>query len=236
MLLDFIGGTVLTGVTVVSVNAVISTLDVSRTAKLVLATLIGLWIGLQVSLATVGAFSSQFAATFPVVGIVLAAPLIAVAIAAAVSPSARGAMLGLPMPLLIGLHASRVVGVFFLLLAADGRLGGPFPQSAGWGDILTGAAALPLAFMAARGTGLSAVRAWNIFGTADLIAAIGLGVLSANGFALQAIVAGAGSDAVQHLPWSLIPTVLVPFYLIVHGIVFAQLRRELTRLAPALGV
>jgi len=29
---------------------------------------------------------------------------------------------------------------------------------------------------------------------------------------------------VQLLPWSLIPTVLVPFYLITHGIVFAQLR------------
>jgi hypothetical protein len=29
---------------------------------------------------------------------------------------------------------------------------------------------------------------------------------------------------VQLLPWALIPTVLVPFYLISHGIVFAQLR------------
>jgi hypothetical protein len=30
---------------------------------------------------------------------------------------------------------------------------------------------------------------------------------------------------VQGLPWSFIPTVLVPFYLIVHGILFVQLRR-----------
>ena len=29
--------------------------------------------------------------------------------------------------------------------------------------------------------------------------------------------------AVQLLPWSLIPTVLVPFYLITHGIIFSQL-------------
>jgi len=28
---------------------------------------------------------------------------------------------------------------------------------------------------------------------------------------------------VQVLPWSLIPTVLVPMYLIVHGIIFAKL-------------
>ena len=108
-----------------------------------------------------------------------------------------------------------------------------FPQSAGWGDIVTGAAALPLAFLAARGISRQAVHAWNFFGTADLVAAVTLGVLSANGSTFQMIEAGAGSDAVANLPWSLIPTVLVPFYLITHGIIFAQLRRERTRLAPA---
>jgi len=34
---------------------------------------------------------------------------------------------------------------------------------------------------------------------------------------------------VYSLPWSLIPTVLVPFFLIVHGIVFAQLRAGVTK-------
>jgi hypothetical protein len=55
-------------------------------------------------------------------------------------------------------------------------------------------------------------------------AAVTLGTLSANGSPLQLIHAGVGSAAVQHLPWSLIPTVLVPAYLILHGIIFAQLR------------
>jgi hypothetical protein len=41
---------------------------------------------------------------------------------------------GFPPPLLIGLNAGRVFGVFFLLLAATGRMGGPFPFSAGWGE------------------------------------------------------------------------------------------------------
>ena len=68
------------------------------------------------------------------------------------------------------------------------------------------------------------VALWNVFGTLDLIAAVTLGVISANGSPLQLIHAGAGSAAVQLLPWALIPTVLVPFYLISHGIVFAQLR------------
>ena len=29
----------------------------------------------------------------------------------------------------------------------------------------------------------------------------------------------------QNLPWSFIPTVLVPFYLIIHATIWAQLRR-----------
>ena len=77
------------------------------------------------------------------------------------------------------------------------------------------------------------IALWNAFGTLDLIAAVALGVVSANGSPLQLIHAGAGSAAVLLLPWSLIPTVLVPFYLITHGIVFAQLRAR--RIGAALG-
>jgi hypothetical protein len=34
-----------------------------------------------------------------------------------------------------------------------------------------------------------------------------------------------GSAAVVMLPWSTIPSLLVPFYLITHGIIFAKLAR-----------
>ena len=231
MLLDFFGGIVLTAVMVVNVTAVVSTLSVSQFAKLALAAMVGLWIGLQVSLATAGAFAGELSRTLPLIGMMLAMPLVATAIAAAVSPKVRSAMLELPQPLLIGLNASRVLGVFFLLLAANGRLGGPFPQSAGWGDIITGVVALPLAFIAARRHAPDAVFWWNAFGLADLVAAVTLGTLSANGSVFQAIEAGAGSDAIGSLPWSLIPTVLVPLYIIMHGIIFAQLRRRALKLA-----
>ncbi len=33
-----------------------------------------------------------------------------------------------------------------------------------------------------------------------------------------------GPAAMQQLPWALIPTVLVPYWLVAHGIIFAQLR------------
>ena len=223
-MLDFIGAILLTAVMVVVVNSVISALDIPRMAKLALAAIIGLWIGLQVALASAGAFAGPFSREFPLIGLMLASPLVATAIAAGVSQSVRTALLALPQPLLIGLNATRLVGGFFLLLAASGRLSGPFPGSAGWGDIMTAVLALPLALTVARRPVPNATFWWNVLGTVDLVAAITLGTISAEGTPFQLIHAGVGSEAVSHLPWSLIPTVLVPFFLILHGVIFAQLR------------
>jgi hypothetical protein len=141
-------------------------------------------------------------------------------------------MLSLPMPLLIGLNAGRLVGAFFLLLAASGRLGGPFPFYAGWGDVIVGVVAVPLSMGAASGSaGRGPVLAWNAFGALDLVLAVTLGTLSSNGFVYQVIEAGPGSQAVQEMPFLLIPTVLVPFYLVMHGVIFAQLRQRRTAAA-----
>jgi len=140
--------------------------------------------------------------------------------------AARKAMLSVPMPLLIGLNMGRVFAVLFLLLWAQRRLAGPFLFFAAGGDIITGVLALPVLFLAksagARHT--SAIGAWNLFGIADLVLAIFLGVTSAEGSPLQLFHAAPGSEAMQHLPWSFVPTVLVPIYLILHAIVWFQLR------------
>jgi hypothetical protein len=130
------------------------------------------------------------------------------------------------MQLLIGVNAMRMLGAMFLLLTAAGRLSGPFPWSAGFGDIITGALAIPLAMRVARSGQLPtrAIARWNMFGILDLVVAVGLGITSAAGSPLQLIHAGVGSQAMQQLPFCLVPTVLVPFYLITHGIIAAQLR------------
>jgi hypothetical protein len=140
-------------------------------------------------------------------------------------PRVRSALLAIPTRLLIGLNSLRILGVLFLFLAAAGRLSGPFPYSAGLGDIITGALAIPLALSVARSQKLpaAAIKRWNIFGTLDLLVAVGLGLSSAAGSPLQWIHADPGSAAMQYLPFCLVPTVLVPFYLITHGIVAAQL-------------
>jgi hypothetical protein len=223
-MLDFAGTIIVTASIVIVVNAVISALEIPRTAKLVLTGIVGLWIGLQVALASAGAFAGPFSREFPVIGLMLVVPLAATAVAAWVSQSVRSALIALPQPLLIGLNVMRLVGAFFLLLAASGRLSGPFPGSAGWGDIVTALLAVPLAFAVARRPMPNATFWWNVLGTLDLLAAITLGTISAEGTPFQMIHAGVGSEAVWHLPWSLIPTVLVPFFLILHGVIFAQLR------------
>jgi hypothetical protein len=73
--------------------------------------------------------------------------------------------------------------------------------------------------------GRSLLEAWNLLGTTDLVAAVALGVASAPGSPLQVFDLVLGSAAVTMLPWAFIPTVLVPFYLIVHAILFVQLRQ-----------
>jgi len=61
-------------------------------------------------------------------------------------------------------------------------------------------------------------------GTADLVLAIAFGITSAEGSPLQ-LFPGPGSEAMQHAPWSFVPTVLVPIWLILHAIIAVQLRR-----------
>jgi hypothetical protein len=224
-MLDFIGTMVAATVIIVNFTALASTMPIRLGQRLTLAIAAGAWVGLAAALAAAGKLADA-TSLFPMIGIMFALPLCATAGAALLFPAVRTALLAIPMPLLIGLNVSRVFGVLFLLLAEVGRLSGPFPLFAGWGDIVTGALAIPVAWLAvaasAKHDGI--VTAWNVFGALDLIVAVALGITSTNGSPLQLFHAGVGSAAMQSLPFSLVPTVLVPFYLIGHAIVFAQLR------------
>jgi len=227
-MLDLIGTTVLTAVIAVILYAVIAMMPLSSTQKLTTVTIAGLWIGFAIALATTGIYAAA-ATPVPAVGIMIALPLVAIGAAALLSSGVRATLLGLPVPLLLGLNALRILpGAFILLLASQGKLSGPFPQSAGWGDIIVGVIAIPLMLTAARNFAGSrgALLAWNILGTLDLMEAVALGVLSAPGSPLQIFGGAVGSTGMWSLPWSSVPTVLVPFYFITHGIVFAHLAQR----------
>jgi hypothetical protein len=230
-MLDLAGAVLGMMAIVINVVAVAGAMSLSLARRLGLGALAGAWVGLATGLGVAGALVGSPTQPVPVIGVLFAIPLVVTAVLWVGSARFRGALMAIPMPLMIGLNTLRVIGVMFLAMAAVGRMGGPFPYSAGWGDIITGALAIPVARLAMRGPshGRLAIAAWNAFGTADLMAAVTLGIISIPGSPLQLIHAGVGSEAIQHLPYSLIPTVLVPFFLITHATVAAQLARRTDR-------
>jgi hypothetical protein len=232
-MLDLIGTTVLTAAIAVNLNATITMMPLSPVQKLTAVALAGLWIGLAIALSSTGIYAVT-STPVPAIGVIAGLPLLAAGLAVLWSARVREALLALPLPLLVGLNTMRIFGALFLLLAAEGRLSGPFPQSAGWGDVIVGLTAIPLTIAIARSPkgNRGALLAWNLFGTLDLVAAVTLGIMSAPGSPLQLLGGTVGSTAVTALPWSNIPSLLVPFYLITHGVIFARLARA-NRVAAA---
>jgi hypothetical protein len=237
-MLDLIATIVLTATLAVNFNAMIVAMPLSSIQKLTTVTITGLWIGFAIALGATGIYAPT-STPIPVVGLMVIVPLIVVGAMAAFSANVRQTLSALPLPLLIGLNTMRILtGAFMLLDAWQGRLSGPFPLSAGWGDILAGLIAIPLIAAAARDLSgnRGVVLAWNILGTLDLVTAVALGVLSAPGSPLQMFGGTIGSTAMWSLPQSTVPTLLVPFYLMVHGIIFARLFTGLAHIgerAPA---
>lgn len=221
-MLDFLGTVATVSLIVLVVSILVSSISIAHGARLRLAGCLGLWIGIAAAGGSAG--WTALPEPFPIIGLFVAAPLLAAGLAAA-WPAARQAMLSPALPLLVGLNIGRGFAILFLLLATDGRLSGPFPYSAGWGDIITAAIAVPLVALAREPDRHRAVlHLWNAFGLLDLVLAIALGVMSAEGSLLQ-VFAAPGSDAMQRLPWSFVPTVLVPMWMVIHVVIWAKLRR-----------
>lgn len=218
-MLDILGTLAVGGTAGAVFSALLSSLPIRLGLRLAIGAGIGAWIAVAVAMTVSGAINAS-----PLVLLVMFMLPLAAAALAATTAACRSVMTAIPVPLIISLNAMRVLGVLFLFLAVAGRMGGPFPYSAGIGDIITGLFALPVARLAARNPRDVRILEWNIFGALDLIVAVSLGILSANGSPLQLIHAGAGSAAIGMLPWSIIPLVLVPTYLIGHALVFAHLR------------
>ena len=149
-MLDFIGTIGITTATVVTITAVLIALPVQPRVRIGVAVLLGAWIGVAAALAANGSLAFNGENPVPLVGVLFAAPLAAAALLVLFVPGARAALLALPLPMLIGLNVWRVLGGLFVLLAVDGKLGGPFPQFAGWGDVITGVLALPVAWLTLR--------------------------------------------------------------------------------------
>ena len=232
-MIDIIGSIALASLYATVLGVLAGLAPVSRSIRLAVWSGAALWGALIVAVAAFGWFGPG--ATGPVPGVALAfAAAVGGGIAAwFLLPGFGEALLSLPPAALVGLNAGRLLGAFFVLLYAAGRLPAPFAPAAGWGDVAVGALAVPLTALAAAGT-LRAqwLRLWNALGALDLVVAVSLGVLSAPATPFRVFTQEPGTAAMGMLPWIMIPMLLVPLYLLIHLTVAAKLRAS-PRAMPA---
>jgi hypothetical protein len=232
-MLDVVAALTLGAALAVDVAVLICCAAVRPEVKLTAFAVAAIWTGGIVTIGALGGFAPGAIGPVPTPVLGFSALMLAGVLAWLLWPAYRHALLSVPLHALIGINGFRIGGVFFLLLFANGRLPAAFAQSAGWGDILTGFAAIPLAVRAARGAGSRRiVAAWNAFGALDLLVAIALAFLSAPGTPYRVFMDAPGTTVMTTLPWIAVATLLVPLYLLTHFTIGARLLRAETA-APA---
>jgi hypothetical protein len=215
----------------------LSTIVISASATVVVATFLALFgssltrritIGAAMALWFIGVLGlgAPGNITTPLLGAAVLIPVVVFSVVGFGSSVGRGRLQSAPLPALIALNVIRILGVLFVLLYAAKRLPAPFAPVAGWGDIATGAAALPIALWVARqpDTARRSLLLWNSFGLADLVIAVTLGALSAPGPS-RVFFGDPSSALMSSVPWILIPCFLVPSLSFVHLVVFYQTLR-----------
>jgi hypothetical protein len=135
------------------------------------------------------------------------------------SPTFRAIISGIPPHWLIAIQTFRILGGVFLVRYFQGELPGLFAIPAGVGDILTGLFAPLVAYwlVAEKPYARTAAIAWNLFGMADLVNAVVLGVLTRGGGGIV-------------FPIVLIPIYAVPRAFLVHSYSMIGLLRKTSRL------
>jgi hypothetical protein len=226
MMLDLLGAVELTACAAVGVAVFSIEFGRDVATRLRLAVALGTWFVLVVSLAATRALHYEHALGSPGVGLAVFVPFVALWVSLLRVPALRRGLMEASVPMLVALHVARLLGANFVLLYSAGRLPAPFAPIAGWGDILVGAAAVPVAWLVARGAAgwRSALLAWNVVGLVDLTTAIVLGVLSSPG-PLRVFRGQPGTGDMSTLPWMLIPAFLVPLLAVTHLAIFHRVWR-----------
>ncbi len=237
MSLDVIGALTLGAISTADIAVLIGLAVIRPAAKVVAFVIAAAWFSLVFTIAALGGFATGAAGPLPAPVIPLLIFIIGGLVAWFAWPAFRSALLSVPLWALVGIHAFRILGVFFLVLHRQGRLAAPFATSAGWGDIITGLVAIPLAAALAWGGKVPRwlLAAWTAFGTLDLIVAITLGALSAPGTPFRVFTEAPGTAAMGTLPWAGVPTLLVPLYLMTLLTIAVRVRTMGARQDTAVG-
>lgn len=181
---------------------------------------LAVWAVITTVLAYRGFFRPADAASVPPIGINLVVALFVLALSLAASASLRGLLSR--QANLIRLHVWRLEGIVFLILMAKGQMPALWALPAGIGDILVGATAPWIARHLDTPQGRRRAIIWNVFGMADLIIAVGLGIMTNPG-PTQVFFTTPSSEMVTRFPLALVPTFLVPLAFTLHVISLWQL-------------
>jgi len=191
-----------------------------------------LWFALAWSAAIDGAFRTD-ASPLPVLPLAIFLPVV-IGAPLLLSSKRIGQILdAMPASWLVALQLYRIFGSWALVAWLHGALPGVFALPAGIGDTLTGLFAVPAAIAVATGTaqGRRAAVIWNIFGLADFVVAITLGMITTPG-PLQLIVPSVSSIGAGAYPGVLTPAFVVPSSILLHLLSLRQLRRRGQAEAP----
>jgi hypothetical protein len=186
-----------------------------RTTWLWIMVPLTLWLAIAWSASVKGVFSA--ASAVPLLPMAIIGPVLVGAPILLLSKRIGQLLDATPASWLVGLQAYRIFGAAFLAGALRGTLPGLFGYPAGIGDALTGMLALPAAMAVATGTaeGRRAAIFWNLFGLADLVVAIMMGVITSPG-PLQLIASNAPGIGAAGYPSVLTPAFAVPSSILLH--------------------
>jgi len=156
----------------------------------------------------------------PPVGIALGLALAVFGVSLLLSPSLRGLLTNQRHLILLNLW--RLVGVVFLVLMANGQMPALWALPAGIGDVIVGAAAPWIARQLDTPKGKGRAIVFTLFGMADLVVAVGLGVMTSPGPA-HVFRTTPTSEFATQFPLALVPTFLVPLAFTLHVVSLWQL-------------
>jgi hypothetical protein len=141
-----------------------------------------------------------------------------------VSPAFRAWTSRVSLTWIVGLHLWRFVGLGFVVAWLAGHLPGGFAIPEGLGDAAAAAGALALLPGLRRGTASRTwLLVWNTFGLIDLVSALVVGILYSNGDLGILSRGGTTTELMVTFPVSVIPTFLVPLFILLHLLTFARM-------------
>jgi hypothetical protein len=199
--------------------------DALRAARGLTILAVGVWLAAALAAGALGLVNQPGQPPLVLAGF-LAIPIAGFLLADAASPAFRAFTETIPLGLLVGSHLWRFVGLGFVIAWLWGVLPAGFGIPEGTGDIIAAAGALALLRPIREGAvSRRWLLAWNVFGFVDLLSALTMGLLFSESAIGVLHTPTSNTTLMVAFPVSLIPTFLVPLFLLSHALIFRRVGR-----------